>query len=171
MSGAKDDRLDAFVLADSLRTERHCFHRVQLSSEEMIVLREMSRLDEDLAQSRNRLTNQIREQVMRFHPDLLKFSSSADEPWFWDLQEATGDSGKANSFSLAKARNLLDKHHIRRHAAQDLLQAAKAERMTGDDSGGDASYQGSYRSNAGRGRTEEAGPKGDNSLAGKAYSA
>ncbi len=30
VSGAKDDRLDAFVLADSLRTDRHCFHRVQL---------------------------------------------------------------------------------------------------------------------------------------------
>jgi transposase len=130
VSGAKDDRLDAFVLADSLRTDRHCFHRVQLSSEEMIILREMSRLDEDLAQSRNRLTNQIREQIMRFHPDLLKLSPSADEPWFWDLLEATGDSGKADSFTLAKTRNLLAKYHIRRHAAQDVLQKAKADRVT-----------------------------------------
>ncbi len=67
---------------------------------------------------------------MRFHPDLLKLNPSADEQWFWDLLEATGDSGKANSFSLAKARNLLAKYHIRRHAAQDVLQAAKAERVT-----------------------------------------
>jgi transposase len=129
VSGAKDDRLDAFVLADSLRTDRHCFHRIQLSSEEMIILREMSRLDEDLAQSRNRLTNQIREQVMRFHPDLLKLSPSADEPWFWDFLEATGDSGKADSFTLAKTRNLLARHHIRRHTAQDVLQEAKADRV------------------------------------------
>ncbi|HYX38903.1 MAG TPA: transposase [Oligoflexus sp.] len=103
---------------------------IQLSSEEMIVLREMSRLDEDLAQSRNRLTNQIREQVMRFHSDLLKLSPSADEPWFWDLLEATGDSGKVKSFSLAKVRNMLAKYHVRRHEAEDVMQAAKAKRVT-----------------------------------------
>ncbi len=130
VSGAKDDLLDAFVLADSLRTDIPCFHRVLLSSEEMIILREMSRLDEDLSESRSRLTNQIREQVMRFHPELLKVNSSADEPWFWDLLEATGDSRKADAFSLAKAKKLLARHHIRRHAAEDILQAAKAERVT-----------------------------------------
>lgn len=130
VSGAKDDLLDAFVLADSLRTDSHCFHSVQLSSEEMIVLREMSRLDEELTQTRNRLTNQTREQLMRFHPDLLKLCPSADEPWFWDLLEATGDSRKAATFSLAKARKLLARHHIRRHVAEDILQAAKAERVT-----------------------------------------
>src|SRR5687768_4209349 len=30
VSGAKDDRLDAYVLADSLRTDPHCFRRVKL---------------------------------------------------------------------------------------------------------------------------------------------
>ena len=29
-AGAKDDRRDAFVLADSLRTDPHCFHAVRL---------------------------------------------------------------------------------------------------------------------------------------------
>ncbi|HYX34821.1 MAG TPA: transposase [Oligoflexus sp.] len=67
---------------------------------------------------------------MRFHPDLLTLSPSADEPWFWNLLEATGDCGKAATFSLAKSRSLLAKYHIRRHAAEDVLQAVKAERVT-----------------------------------------
>jgi transposase len=129
VSGAKDDRLDAFVLADSLRTDVNCFHRIQLSNEKMVILREMSRLDEDLAQSRNRLTNQIREQVMRFHPDLLKLSPSADEPWFWDLLDAMGESSKAKAFSMSKAKSLLAKHRIRRHNSEDVIRIVRAERV------------------------------------------
>ena len=30
VAGAKDDDLDAFVMADSLRTDQRCFHRVEL---------------------------------------------------------------------------------------------------------------------------------------------
>lgn len=92
VSGSKDDRLDAFVLADSLRTDRPCFRRVKLSDEKMIVLRELSRVDNDLAHTRNRLTNQLREQVLRFHPELLELSPSADEPWYWELLEMAGDA-------------------------------------------------------------------------------
>ncbi len=36
----------------------------------------------------------------------------------------------ADSFTLAKTRNLLAKYHIRRHAAQDVLQEVKADRVT-----------------------------------------
>jgi hypothetical protein len=42
MSGAKDDRRDAFVLADSLRTDQPCFRRVQLDDPRVIQLRELS---------------------------------------------------------------------------------------------------------------------------------
>jgi transposase len=102
VSGAKDDRLDAFVLADSLRTDMHCFRRVTLSDEKMVILRELSRLDEDLAQSRIRLTNQLREQVMRFHPELLSLCPAADEAWFWELLDTVGSPGDAARFSSAK---------------------------------------------------------------------
>lgn len=71
-AGAKDDRLDAFVLADSLRTDMRCFRRVKLDEPTVIELRELSRFDADLAETRNRLTNQLREQLMRFAPHFLK---------------------------------------------------------------------------------------------------
>jgi transposase len=41
MSGAKDDRRDAFVLADALRTDGHRFQRLQLPPPEIVALREL----------------------------------------------------------------------------------------------------------------------------------
>lgn len=48
MSGAKDDRRDALVLADSLLTDRHCFRRLEPVDAKVIELREWSRIAEDL---------------------------------------------------------------------------------------------------------------------------
>jgi hypothetical protein len=38
LAGAKDNRRDAFVLADALRTDQHCFRSMQLDEPEMIRL-------------------------------------------------------------------------------------------------------------------------------------
>jgi hypothetical protein len=48
VAGAKDDRRDAFVLSDSLRTDRARFRRIRLDDPLVIQLRELSRVDEDL---------------------------------------------------------------------------------------------------------------------------
>ena len=46
VAGAKDDRRDAFVLADSVRTDQPSFRRLQLEEPQLIVLRELSRAEE-----------------------------------------------------------------------------------------------------------------------------
>ena len=48
MSGAKDDRRDAFVLADSVRTDQPSFRRVHLDAPQLLLLRELSRAEETL---------------------------------------------------------------------------------------------------------------------------
>ena len=48
MAGAKDDRLDALVLADSLRTDTHLFRRLSQQSCGTIELREWSRIHDEL---------------------------------------------------------------------------------------------------------------------------
>src|SRR5271166_2912462 len=55
VAGAKDDRRDAYVLADALRTDRHCFRRLGVEDPVVIELREWSRMAEDLQQERNRV--------------------------------------------------------------------------------------------------------------------
>src|SRR5215510_4413854 len=46
VAGAKDDRRDALVLADSMRTDQPSFRRLQLDAPQLLVLRELSRAEE-----------------------------------------------------------------------------------------------------------------------------
>ena len=85
VAGAKDDRRDTFVLADSLRTDRPAFRRVHIDDPLIVELRELSRLDDDLREELSRLSNRLREQLHRFCPDTLALCPAADEPWFWAL--------------------------------------------------------------------------------------
>lgn len=87
VAGAKDDRLDAFVLADSLRTDRPCFHRVQPDEAAVLLLREWSRMEDELREEQTRLCNRLREQLYRYCPQWLTLCPAADEPWFWALLE------------------------------------------------------------------------------------
>ena len=88
-AGAKDDRRDAHVLADSLRTDTHAFRRVRLEDPLVIQIREWSRVDEDLQVELSQFTNRLRDLVYRAAPGLLTLCPAADEPWFWALlQEA-----------------------------------------------------------------------------------
>src|SRR5437588_11328843 len=70
-AGAKDDSRDAFVLADTLRTDHHCFHAVRLDEPAVVRLRERSRLDDDIRDEMRRVNNQLREQWHRFFPQFM----------------------------------------------------------------------------------------------------
>jgi hypothetical protein len=73
-SGAKDDRRDAFVMADSLRTNEPCYRQLALSDPVVIELRQWSRLAEEIRQERVRQANRFRELLQRNRSpgDLLK---------------------------------------------------------------------------------------------------
>lgn len=113
-AGAKDDRRDAFVLADSLRTDRHCFHAVRLAEPALIRLRELSRLEDDICDQQRRLTNQLREQWHRFFPQLLVLCHAADEAWVWELFELAPSPELAARLSEKKIAKILDRYRIRR---------------------------------------------------------
>ena len=57
VAGAKDDRRDAFVLADSVRTDRPSFRRLQLEAPHLLLLRELSRVEETLLEEFRRSAN------------------------------------------------------------------------------------------------------------------
>jgi len=119
-AGAKDDSRDAFVLADSLRTDQHCFHAVRLDNPAVIRLRELSRLDDDIRDEMRRLNNQLREQWHRFFPQLLMLCSSADEPWVWDIFEAAPLPATAARLSEKRIAKILGQHRIRRITASEV---------------------------------------------------
>jgi transposase len=120
VAGAKDDRLDAYVLADALRTDLHKFRRVALDHPLVIQIRELSRADEDLREEFNRLTNRLRDQVHRCASHLLTLSPSANEPWFWQLVERV-TRPTSRRMTRKQVAKLLKRHRIRRIEADDVL--------------------------------------------------
>ena len=58
MSGAKDDRRDAFVLADSLRTDGHRFQRLQLPPPEILAMRGLLSTRDQLVKNHVALSSQ-----------------------------------------------------------------------------------------------------------------
>ena len=65
VAGAKDDRRDARVLADSLRTDAGAFHRVAVDDPVLVQLRELVHVEDTLQTDVSRLTNRLRDQVHR----------------------------------------------------------------------------------------------------------
>jgi transposase len=119
VAGAKDDRLDAYVLGDALRTDRPRFRQVDVDDPLIVQIRELSRIHEDLRAEENRLINRLREQVHRCAPQLLGLSPAADEPWFWALLERVIGPGKAGP-RRRSIEKLLKAHRIRRLSAEDV---------------------------------------------------
>jgi transposase len=130
VAGAKDDRRDAWVLASALRTDPHCFRRVQVDDPRIIQLREVARADEGLAQEMNRLMNRLREQVARVTPEWLTLAPSAGEPWFWDLLERATTPGAARRLKARTIEGLLRAHRIRRLTPTDVRRVLQRAPLT-----------------------------------------
>ena len=126
VAGAKDDSRDAWVLGSALRTDRHCFRRVSVDDPRLIQLREVARADEDLAQEMTRLTNRLREQVLRIAPPWLALAPSADDPWFWALLEQAPTPTAAARLKPKAITTLLRAHRIRRLTADEVRSALQA---------------------------------------------
>ena len=125
VAGAKDDRLDAFVLADSLRTDLHLFHQVKLDDAAVIRLRELSRTEEDIQQDQVRMGHQLRELLRRYYPQMLDLCPGMDELWFWDLIELAPHPGAVGKLTISKLESLLKSHRIRRLDGETVLAALK----------------------------------------------
>ena len=126
VAGAKDDRRDAFVLGDALRTDRAAFRRVTVEDPRLLQLREVSRLHAELVQERLQLGNRLREQVHRYFPVLLTLCPAADEPWLWSLLETWPTPARAARAGRPALRRLLARHRIRRLTADTVHDALQA---------------------------------------------
>lgn len=129
-SGAKDDRRDAYVIADSLRTDRGCFREVRAGDAAWVELRELSRVNDELRVEENRLANRLREQLYRYFPQVLAVSPAGDEAWVLELLERASTPAQARRWSRSRVGALLKKHRIRRVSAEDVHSALRAPSMT-----------------------------------------
>jgi transposase len=119
-AGAKDDRRDAWVIGDSLRTDPQAYRQVHLEDPRVIQLREWARVDDDLAVDVTRLTNQLRDLVYRLAPGLLALCPATNEPWFWALLHAAPTPTAQHQMSERRIARLLREHRIRRVSAAEV---------------------------------------------------
>lgn len=122
VAGAKDDDRDALVLASSLRTDTQHFRRLRLGDPRLVLLRELSRSDEQLHEDLRRGCNRLWNLLQRYFPSLLRLSPAADEPWLWSLLGGAALPSQAARLKPSRLRKLLGDHHIRRFSADDLAE-------------------------------------------------
>jgi len=128
-SGAKDDRRDARVAADALRTDRRAFRAVRLDDPAIIQLRELSRMLDELQVDERRLANRLREQLARVHAAWLTLSPAADERWLWTILR---DTPQPQAWSQVPRRRItlaLRTHRIRRLTADDVVTILREPRL------------------------------------------
>lgn len=79
-AGGKDDRGDAYLLADVLRTDGHRFRPLKPASDEVKALRALVRTRDDLVAERVALANQLRALLESFWPGAAAIFADVDSP-------------------------------------------------------------------------------------------
>ncbi len=102
-AGTKDDRRDAFVAADALRTDAHKLRELRPDDPLTIQLREHVRIFGDLSADENRITNRLRDQLLRHFPQLVNFNAAISDPWMLDLIEKAPTPALARTLKAADA--------------------------------------------------------------------
>jgi transposase len=122
VGGAKDDPLDAFVAADSLRTDLKRFRPLQIDAPTTLRLRQLSRADDELRQDSNRVLNQVREQLHRYYAQILALSPSFDQEWVWTLWKMAPMPAQGAKLTSSRIEKLLKQHRVRKRTAADVQQ-------------------------------------------------
>jgi transposase len=130
VAGAKDDRRDARVLADSLRTDRKSYRRLQVDDPIVVELREWSRMADELKEERVRLTNRMEQQLLRYFPQMLKVDADLGSAFFLALWDAIPTPEHAAQASKSLVTKVLSENAIRRWKAPDLLALLREKPLT-----------------------------------------
>lgn len=79
-AGNKDDRLDAYVLADTLRTDGHRWKPLRPDHDDTRALRALCRSRKDLVETRVQIVNQLRANLEMAFPGAIGLFSKPDSP-------------------------------------------------------------------------------------------
>lgn len=95
LAGNKDDRGDAFVLADCLRTDGHRWHSLQPDSPQTVALRSAVRTRKDLVATRVATANQLRAHLLIVFPGAVGLFADIDSGISLDFLESFPTAAKA----------------------------------------------------------------------------
>ena len=129
VANTKDDNRDAYVLGDTLRSDRPRFTPLSLPDPAQLAIREASRLYDTLQEDFNRASNRLYSHLLRSAPNLLALCHGANEPFFFELLQLAPTAEAARLLRPARIAALLKKHDKRKFKAHDLLAVLRAPRL------------------------------------------
>lgn len=126
-AGAKDDGRDAEVLASALRTDPQAFRKVQPAPARLVELKAWRRIHEELTGDRTRQTNQVREQLWRYYPQMIEIADGqVGDAWVAELWALAPTPDKGARLRASTVAALLKRRHIRRTTAQQVIARLRA---------------------------------------------
>lgn len=129
VSGAKDDRRDAMVLASALRTDRPHFRRLEPQDSDTIILRELNRTRGELVAERTRCINRFRGLLWRYYPQFGELLGNKVSPWHTELWELMPCPDSTKGKRISTVRNLLRRNRVRRTDAKAVLEILRDEKI------------------------------------------
>lgn len=110
VAGGKSDGFDSYVLAELVRTDMHRLRAITPDSDETKALRALTRLHEDLVQTRVALANQLRAQLDAFWPGAAKIFAEIDSPIALAFLERYPSPGDAHGLGEKRLGAFLARH-------------------------------------------------------------
>ena len=129
VGGAKSDKLDAFVMSDTLRTDFKLYRRIEFGDPVVVQMRELSRVHDALSQDARALGSRLREQLVRYFPQVLALGSVYDEAWLWDLLELAPTPTDAARLPQSKVAAILRQRRVRRVKADIVIQKLREKAL------------------------------------------
>lgn len=126
-SGTKTDRLDAWSLADALRTDGHGWRRLVAQDEATATLRALCRDELGLIEQRTALVNQLIAALREFYPAALTAFDDWTQPYAWALIQEFPTPGQLQAAGKRKWEKFLHAHRLwRTNTAPERLQVFAA---------------------------------------------
>ena len=128
-SGAKDDRRDAYVLADSLRTDIRHFRPLKPSEPEVMLLCEFSRMRDELVGERGRLISRMDKKLWEYYPQFRQVIGKSFNLWILELWKLAPTAAAAKRKRPGTIEKLLKRHKVRRIDAKGVLEILGSKQM------------------------------------------
>lgn len=122
-NGAKDDRGDAYLLADLLRTDGHRFRPLTPPSDAIRALRALVRGRDDLVATRLQLANQLRALLESFWPGAAAIFADIDSPIALAFLERYPTPDSATRLGVKRLASFLAQHRYSGRRSPDELLA------------------------------------------------
>ena len=129
VSGAKDDRRDAMVLASALRTDRPHFRCLEPQDPDIITLRELNRTRKELVGERTRLVNRFRGLLWRYYPQFNELMGKKVRTWHLELWELMPCPEATKRKRISTVQNLLRRNRVKLFNAKEALKILRGEKM------------------------------------------